>query len=228
MTSVSESSAVNQATGGTEVLRPHDGTRPEIRVECRDGQRVVAKDYSPGKWSLRLIGRVLVPRECRAYDKLAGLPGIPRVVARDRLSLTLEYLEGTMLSFVDPTTLTAGFYNQLYELIRAMHARGVTHGDLKRLNNVIVGPDGRPSLIDFSAAFTANANPVTGLIMRCLRDDDLRSVGKAKRRFSPELLTPEEEHLLDHMHPAARAARWVLKGLRRLVQILAGRESYKP
>ncbi|KIW88531.1 uncharacterized protein Z519_11100 [Cladophialophora bantiana CBS 173.52] len=61
----------------------------------------------------------------------------PRSLAKERLSTSLECL--------------TKIFRGILEAVEHMHARGISHGDLK-LENVLLTADGRPKLIDFGAA----------------------------------------------------------------------------
>jgi serine/threonine protein kinase len=44
------------------------------------------------------------------------------------------------------------FFARLLKTLQDIHAAGVAHGDLKRKDNLLVGPDERPFIIDFGLA----------------------------------------------------------------------------
>jgi predicted Ser/Thr protein kinase len=101
-----------------------------------------------------LIGRHAIRREYEVYRRLFGIAGVPRVFGLiDGSHLVLEAVSGRSLrerqhSLVDRER----FFARLIATIDAMHAAGVAHGDLKRKDNVLVGPDERPYVIDFGVA----------------------------------------------------------------------------
>ena len=121
----------------------------------RDGERrVVVKDFAAERAPLRrLLGRVLLRRELRAYRALVGHPAVPRVIGElDDWGLVLEYRPGTLLSRSLKGQLPADFVERLREAIELMHERGVAHLDLRHRSNILAGEDGRPVLIDFASA----------------------------------------------------------------------------
>jgi serine/threonine protein kinase len=71
-----------------------------------------------------------------------------------------------------------------------MHAAGVVHGDLKRKDNIIVGPEERPYLIDFGIAVrrSARSKIFNRLVFARLEQMDLNAWLKLKygRRIDPE------------------------------------------
>ncbi len=190
-----------------------------------ESRRVVLKDYSVGNRTLRLLGLLLLGRERGAYQRLAGLAGIPECVGQlDRYALLVEYVDGVPASEAPLELLTPAFFERLEGLIAAMHARGVVHGDLKRLDNILVTPAGDPALIDFSAAFWHGSNPIAALVFGFLWDDDIRAIYKLKSRRVPELLTGSERAFLQRRSLVERWFRWVREYFRRPVQRLAGSE----
>jgi predicted Ser/Thr protein kinase len=118
---------------------------------------------------LAAFGRRAIRREARIYDRLRDVEGIPRSFGlADSEHLVLEYVAGpTLRQAADALIDRERFFAYLLDSIRAMHAAGVAHGDLKRKENTLVGPGERPYIIDFGIA--------------CLRPD--RSDGMRRKRF---------------------------------------------
>jgi len=197
------------------VLREAEAARPEVRVEEWDGRLVVVKDYRVNATRVKLwVGKYLVAREAAAHRWLAGLDGIPEAVATGSpYVFGHEYVEGSPAPEV-PERLTASFFEHLYKLIAAIHERGVAHGDLKRLENIIVRPDGMPAVVDLSAAIMPGSNPMAALLLGYIQDDDLRAVAKLKQRHAPHLLCQWECELLARRPFAERAWRWIRAYLR--------------
>jgi serine/threonine protein kinase len=105
---------------------------------------------------LGYFGRLAIHREHRLYRQLEGIPGVPRVHGLlDDRHLVLEAIEGPSLREHESALLGDRFFADLLETIDAMHAAGIAHGDLKRKDNILVGPNGRPYLIDFGIACRA-------------------------------------------------------------------------
>jgi len=211
------------------VLRPGAGSRPDVRLLRDASQLMVLKDYSSGNATLKALGLLLLWREREAYARLEGLPGVPRVCANlGPYALVTEYVESYEASRAPVALLDESFFGRLRALIESMHARGVVHGDLKRLDNILITPAGEPYLIDFSAAFWNGSNPAAAFVMPHLVDDDLRAVYKLKQRRVPELLTPEEEVFLNQRSSVERAFRVVREYFRKPVQRFAGSELGEP
>lgn len=207
------------------VLREGAGSRPDVRLVRQDDCLLVLKDFAQGNLTMRLLGLFLISREREAYRRLVGLEGIPCWAGQlDAYTMATEYIPGWRASEAPVEMLTPAFFDRLLKLINQVHARGVVHGDLKRLDNILVGEDGNPYLIDFSAAFWNGSNPASAFVMPHLIDDDHRAVYKLKFRRVPELLTLEEEAFLNDRSGIEHFFRVAREYFRKPVQHLAGSE----
>jgi len=104
------------------------------------------------------LGRRLAEREHRALSRLADLPQIPA-------PLGAVYANGVRLSNVVARQFIAGhplgkdervqsdFFPSLRRALREMHVRGIAYVDLHKRENIVVGDDGRPYLVDFQICF---------------------------------------------------------------------------
>jgi predicted Ser/Thr protein kinase len=156
----------NPATSPDAIARAlHEAVaRSEGRVLGRGYQATVELYSTPagdavvkrahGKGPFGPLYRYLLRREHAVYERLAGVPGVPRTYGLiDGEHLALEYIPGPSLRTHEHELKDrAGFFAALLETLRAMHAAGVAHADLKRKANIIVGPGERPWLIDFGIA----------------------------------------------------------------------------
>ncbi|RPI60855.1 MAG: hypothetical protein EHM50_06675, partial [Lysobacterales bacterium] len=136
--------------------------------------------------------RSLLKREHAVYERLDGIAGIPRsfgLVGDEYLAL--DFVAGPSLRehearLDDRET----FFARLLATIKAMHAAGVAHGDLKRKDNIIVGPGDQPYLIDFGIAVRRSARNglFNRLVFARLEQMDLNAWVKLKygRRIDPE------------------------------------------
>lgn len=104
------------------------------------------------------LGRLLAEREARILRRLADLPGVPRwlgpVVQHGAAlphALARSYVEGRPLGRRD--RVPPRFFDQLADLLRGMHARGLAYVDLHKRENILVAHDGSPYLIDFQISF---------------------------------------------------------------------------
>ena len=139
-------------------------------------------------------GRYVIGREWRNYQILQGLEGIPRIYRRvDPYSLIMEYVEGDRLPHLKDARLTPEFFERLKILVATMHARGVTHGDLRR-KNILITREQRPYLIDFAGAFhiRGKGNFITRALFRRLKKVDDITVLKLQNHYLPDSLTNAE------------------------------------
>jgi hypothetical protein len=144
---------------------------------------------------MRWLGRRLAAREARALSRLADLPLFPRtlgpVYANGRLlrnTVARSFVAGHPLGSADRPG--PEFFRDLRESLLAMHARGIAYVDLHKRENVIVGDDGRPYLVDFQVCFDATHPRVRWLpgvrwAFEQLRAMDLYHWGKHVRRAEP-------------------------------------------
>jgi serine/threonine protein kinase len=168
-----------------EVLHRGRARNPDVLlVEAPDGRSVVVKDFAPrGALVRATVGRWLVARELRAYRALAGHPAVPRLLGRiDALSFAVEYRPGRRMSRRLAGTLAPGFVAKLADAVRAMHARGIAHLDLRHRSNVLVDARGDPVLVDFASAVRL---PRCALLARAFERLDWRGVEKWRQRLEP-------------------------------------------
>jgi serine/threonine protein kinase len=102
-----------------------------------------------------------------------------------------------------------------------MHAAGVAHGDLKRKENTLVGPDESPFIIDFGVAclLEPDASGAGRLRFELTRQMDLNAYIKLKYGARTDQMTPEDAALhkpllIERLARAARAP-WQFLTLRR-------------
>jgi serine/threonine protein kinase len=142
-----------------DAIRASDGRRLgrgyQASVEIYStaaGDVVVKKPHRSAL--LGWLWRRLLRREHAVYERLAGIPGVPRTFGLiDSEYLALEYVPGPSLREHEPRLRDrAAFFAQLLATLEAMHGAGVAHADLKRKDNIIVAAGERPFLIDFGIA----------------------------------------------------------------------------
>ena len=152
------------------------------------------------------LWRRLIRREHDVYTRLRGIPGIPRSFGLiDGRYLALEYVAGPSLrTHEGQLAEREGFFAALLATVRAMHAAGVAHGDLKRKNNIVVGAGERPYIVDFGIATRhddASASRLGRLWFDHAKQADYNAWVKLKygRRIDPadvaEVLSPADAEL---------------------------------
>jgi predicted Ser/Thr protein kinase len=190
--------------GALGVLRPSSRTRPELRVVEWQGERAVAKDWSHVHPVMRPHARRCIEREWRALHALAGLPAVPRPLARLPHGIVVSHVEGEPLHWQGfPMEARPRFFAALEACVGQMHARGVAHLDLRQRRNLLRAPDGTPRLVDFEAAFVCDPGRAPGRwLLAWGRRVDRLALLKHRASFLRRHLTPRE----------LRLARWTSAG----------------
>jgi eukaryotic-like serine/threonine-protein kinase len=133
------------------VWRAHDDVLDRDVAVKQFGER-----HSHGLVEARLAARVRHPHVAAVHD----------IVQQDGSSwLVMDYHGGTTLAALLrerrglPPSVVAALGQQLLAALRAVHAAGVVHCDVKPAN-LLLDDDGRLVLIDFGIAETVGADPV--------------------------------------------------------------------
>jgi serine/threonine protein kinase len=167
------------------------GYQASVRCYATSAGSVVVKTPHRGGL-LRALWRALLRREQSVYERLSGIAGIPRcygLVQGEHLAL--ELIAGPSLRDYEANIVDREvFFAKLLATVAAMHAAGVAHGDLKRKDNIIVGPGEQPYLIDFGIAVRRSARSAlfNRLVFARLVQMDVNAWIKLKygRRIDPE------------------------------------------
>jgi len=137
------------ATGSNILATSNQGI---VQLFEGDGLKLVIKS-AMGRGPLRKARQATLEREYAAYQRLKGVKGVPACYGL----LAQRYL---LMEFIDGIPYRGAtwqdrdsWFAELLLVIRAFHARGVSHGDLKSKTNMIVGSDQKPYVIDFGTTF---------------------------------------------------------------------------
>ena len=155
------------------------------------GRRVAFFGF-PSAW----IGRWLTQREGRMYQRMSGIEGIPAWLGFDGpSSLAHAYVEGAPLHRRD--AVNDDFFPRLSAMLDAIHARGAAYVDLEKPENILLGTDGRPHLIDFQISVyfdSAGGGPswLARRILKTLQSSDRFHLFKHWRRLRPDQLTAQQ------------------------------------
>jgi len=187
-------------------------TRPVVWRAEINGKRIVVKDFRRnGSFFRNTIGRFLVWREARTYKRLSGLKGIPKLYGIvDGLALVMEDVPGKSLGKIKKGCfLPKRFFDLLEELVLKIHEMGIVHCDLKKANNIIIGQDGFPYIIDWGASIHREEFdlPVLRFIYKRFLLDDKLAIIKHKFRYAPYLVTKREKIIYEHQSPFERFVR---------------------
>lgn len=137
------------ADGCNILARSNQGT---VLLFEGDGQKLVIKS-AMGRGVLRQARQATLEREYSAYQRLAGVTGVPACYGfLDGRYLVMEFIDGVPYREANWQDRNAWF-DGLLDVIRAFHTRGVSHGDLKSKANLMVGADQKPYVIDFGTTF---------------------------------------------------------------------------
>jgi len=150
----------------------------------------------PSAW----LGRLMRAHEQAIYGALEGVAGVPRWVGCiGQAGYAIEYVDGVPLDHLDVPP--EGFFERLREVFDEIHARGVGYCDANKRSNILVGPGGRPFLVDYQLSLRRRddwCRPLRALTRRAIEyvaERDLYHLYKHKRRAFPDDLTPEEDAL---------------------------------
>jgi hypothetical protein len=209
--------------------REAKGSRPDVLLIEVEGRQAVLKDFSHSdKGFNHLVGPLLVLRETRSLARLDGIPGIPRLLRRiNRYAFLIEAVDAIPASQLRDCGCPQTFFVRLHNLLDSIHARGVAHCDLRSAGNTLIDKQQQPWLVDFVASIHQGQpwNLPARWIFRQFTAADHGAVLKLKKRLSPELLTAEENAMLNHRHGWLEGlARNIGKGTRNLTRgLLTGK-----
>lgn len=163
----------------------------------------------PTRW----IGRRLCAREIRFYAHLADLPNVPRVLGRVGVTgFVHTYVNGGQLS--RDRRIPDGYFDELNRLFHELHRRDIAYVDTNKPQNILVGDDGRPYLIDFQISYdlqTFGDHFLSRWLMTRAKREDCYHILKHKRRFRPDEMTPEEQSRSRRVSRFIRVYRCVTK-----------------
>ncbi|MCZ2343670.1 MAG: hypothetical protein LC104_18030 [Bacteroidales bacterium] len=180
-----------------EVLKHDSWAATAIYTD--DGEPVICKfnrTQSICGIPMRWLGRRLAAREKRFLRRLADLPHVPAVLGAVFVdgkpllhAAARRYLPGHPLTSGERVAET--FFPELRHLLETMHHRGMAYVDLHKRENILVGEDGRPYLIDFQISCDATRPwfrwlPGRRRLLGILCDSDLYHLEKHILRHRPD------------------------------------------
>ncbi len=181
------------------------------------------------------LGRLLAAREARILQLLADLPNVPRCSGQITISgaaqphaVAHDYVEGR--PFERGERVDDNFFSRLQQLVEDIHHRDLAYVDLSKRENIIVGDDGQPYLVDFQISFflpdwwPGNSWPMRKLLQLAQGVDDYL-VLKHFHNSRPDLLTAEQQAIVKHPPWLIRTLRSVgdpIRSLRRWFLVLLG------
>ena len=183
------------------------------------GTTVVLKAGRTGDFAgvpLLWLGRWLCRREMSFYTKLSDVPNVPAVLGTvGPTGFVHEFVPGTPLEKHLP--VPDGFFDELRDLLARLHRRGLAYVDTNKPQNILLGDDRMPHLIDFQISWDVRTFDVPGLrrlnrwLLRRLQHEDFYHVLKHKRRMRPDEMTPEETEASTRKSALIRLHRFLFK-----------------
>ncbi len=194
-----------------------------LLVETR-GERAILKDYSASNKGFRLlVAPWLVYREIRTLRVLADVPGVPAFMRKlSARAFLVEFVPARQIDRVQERIDWARFIVRIEALVGALHARGVVHGDLRNMTNILVTTRQRPVFVDFvSAVHRGHRFDIfSRTLFRLCLSIDHGAVFKLKEKYAPQLITPAEHLRRANPGRIETIARWLSVRIRKLVQII--------
>ncbi|MGF1581800.1 MAG: hypothetical protein ACFCD0_20925 [Gemmataceae bacterium] len=189
---------------------------------------------------MKWLGRLLARREHYMFQTLADVPNVPGSTGE-------VYVDGKQAHHASAHDFVPGhplgkdeqvsdeFFEELQFVLATMHERQLAYVDLHKRENIIVGEDERPYLIDFQISFgLPNWWPGNGLVMRgllrLLQKSDDYHLQKHYARCRPDLAGYDLDDI------AAKRPWWIrvhrliavpFRKLRRRLLVLLGIRSGK-
>jgi len=156
-------------------------------------------------WSF-VLARHLFARERKALARAKGLNAGPDLVWAGDRALVRGFINGVALHLAKPHGNVA-YFRSAKQMMRRLHRAGITHNDLAKEQNWLVGHDGHCYVTDFqlAACFSSRSR-----LFRIAAYEDLRHLLKHKRTYAPEALTPKERKILARKSLFARV--WLMTG----------------
>jgi RIO-like serine/threonine protein kinase len=148
---------------------------------------------------LRWLGRALCEHEVSVLKKIGELEQVPKFLWRyGDTGFVYRYIEGKPLREVKE--VPNDFFDRLEELLESLHRRNIYYVDMDKRDNIILGRDGRPHMIDFQISVYIDKHTfILPMFSRFLQDLLLKAdryhMFKHKRRLQPESLKPAEREL---------------------------------
>jgi predicted Ser/Thr protein kinase len=178
---------------GLYQLHNGDGCGPEkVVLKVSRQQNVLGL---PMAW----LGEGICERETANLKRLGDLGQVPRFLGRyGRCGMVYKYIEGESLDH--ESQLSDEFFEQLRRLLKELHRRNVIYVDMNKHDNVIVGADGKPYLIDFQISVHLPrriliSRRLSERLFNTLKRADIYHLYKLKRKIQPQYLTDEERKI---------------------------------
>lgn len=215
----------------TSLHRARNWSKADVSLfewPVESGQQLVIKDFSRRPlWFRVLLGRPLLRREWKTLRALYDVESVPTAHRRiDKDAFVMDYCQGKQIESVKKADMPDGLVSQIDDLLKTIHARGVTHGDLHSSNILITNTGCGFALIDWATACYFGPEPKgwRKVLFHELSALDDRAMAKIKVNFQPASLTEKQRHLL--LHGGSTVYR-TFKSIRHFFEKLRGRDKSK-
>jgi hypothetical protein len=162
------------------------------------GDRVVyiGRSEAPAKRVIDAAGLYVAPGFIDMMDQSGGAlrrDGKAQSKVRQGVTTAIAGEGGTP----GPADQLDKYFDQLHDILSAIHDRGVAYVDLNKPENVLLGEDTKPYLLDFQISFAPNnlwapLQKIFAQILRQLQTEDWYHFSKHKRHLRPDLMTPDD------------------------------------
>jgi hypothetical protein len=164
------------------------------------GNQLVIKDFAKRPlWFRFILARALMRREWRTLRALHDVEQVPTAHRRiDADAFLMDYYQGQQISGIAESEMPDGLTSEIEALVKTIHARGVTHGDLHSSNILIGGDTHGFALVDWATACYFGPHPRgwRKVLFHELAALDDRAVAKMKVHYHPASLTEHQRDLL--------------------------------
>jgi hypothetical protein len=181
-----------------EAVLKHDSWAATAVFSDSEGRRIAGKFNRthrlfllPMEW----LGRRLAQREWRALQRLRGTEGVPTPigpVSADgvllRNAVAHDWIEGA--TFKPWLQVDEHFFPRLREVIATVHSLDMAYVDMSKWENILVGNDGRPYLLDYQIHFHLPRPWPGRWLLRSLQAADLFYLHRQWLRARPDQVSP--------------------------------------
>jgi hypothetical protein len=178
-------------------------SKADVLVYWVGARRIAVKDYGARPLLARqTVGRWLVGRECKAYERAGEVPGLASFLGRlGPFTLATAWIDAVPLAELPRGAAVPELFDRLDAIIAALHLRGVAMSDLHH-RDVLVSETGSVHVVDLAMAHVLGPRP--GWLRRRLFErliaQDRLSAARMRARFTGG----SEDAALAAIDPAAR------------------------
>jgi serine/threonine protein kinase len=166
------------------IIATRKSMKPDVLIAENGGEFVVAKDFRNKIWLARTLwGPLNIMYEKFILRKLSGINGVPEFIGlEDYNCLLIGFIDGDIIK-KSCQNLAPDYFDNLFEIVKKIHERGILHLDLGHKSNVMVRKNGDPAIIDFNTSIYLPLNSFFSPIFRLLSKIDTTSIMRLKVRF---------------------------------------------